>query len=183
MGADQLDCRCRSRSLRLPRRCRPHCATLRRHRGCGLCRGQYDSRKIQCRSRKLQCPGKRRLHNQRNWFRMDELNLSEDESDHAETRDNCCELTNCLRKMQWGASTTWKRPIALLLVLSHSGSVTVPFTLKLPVTTCAPVFGCPPPTDTAYAPSATIGSPASVTMLMSRGLSSNFTFCDASAAM
>ena len=54
-----------------------------------------------------------------------------------------------------------------------------PFTLKFPLLPARPCLGCPPPTDTVYAPSATMGSPASVTMLMSRGFSSNRTFCEA----
>jgi hypothetical protein len=36
---------------------------------------------------------------------MDERDLFEDERDHAKAGDNCCELTNCLQKMQWGALT------------------------------------------------------------------------------
>jgi hypothetical protein len=39
----------------------------------------------------------------------------------------------------------------LLLTLffaAYSGRVTVPFTAKFPDSTCAPVLGCPPPTET-----------------------------------
>jgi len=63
----------------------------------------------------------------------------------------------------------------------YSGNANCPLTRKVPVTTGAAVLGCPPPTERVYWPSAMMGSPASVTMPRSRGLSSKWSFCEAPA--
>jgi hypothetical protein len=51
----------------------------------------------------------------------------------------------------------------------YSGNLNCPSTRKVCVTTAAPVWGCPPPAETVYSPWTMTGSPASVTMLRSRG--------------
>ena len=53
--------------------------------------------------------------------------------------------------------------------LDYSGNANWPSTWKVCVITAALVWGCRPPTETVYSPWAMTGSPASVTMLRSRG--------------
>src|ERR1700751_1903395 len=53
----------------------------------------------------------------------------------------------------------------------YSGSMICPLISKFPLTDGMPVPGCPPPSESVYLPCATTMSPASVTMLRSRGFS------------
>ena len=85
-------------------------------------------------------------------------------------------------KQQRGASTVWKRPSCFTASCQLLRQCQLALHLEGLGLYRRARSGCPPPTEMEYSPSATIGSPASVTMLRSRGFSSNRTFCEAPAS-
>ena len=90
-------------------------------------------------------------------------------------------VLNCIRALPRRESarmTSNCRTVSRWVSPTYSGSVTLPFTWNVPAAAGAPVPGWPPPMLILYWPFAMIGSPASVTILRSRGFSSKWTACD-----